>query len=156
MFYSEYELLRDIPKDQEIRVEKHTRNVLNRLQRTIARIIKDFKAIFQEINQIYASVQLLSDILSDHEATAGAGIKRMDLLCIELENRRDLLSCGELEQHFLSQVIDYVKTKGEQLFNYRHIIDAPATNNYEEAQYHSLKLHLVQRSTRHLLMENWS
>jgi hypothetical protein len=131
--------------NEGIRVDTRTRKIMTRIQKTVGKIIQEHKGTVHELAAVHAHVEELSIILNDHEATAGEGIKSMEIFCLEHETRQEDPQCGDLERGFLVQVRDYSDTKGEQLFNYRLIPGAPATNNYEESRYHLLK-HYIRRT----------
>lgn len=131
--------------NEEIRVDANTRRSLGRLQAAVHEIVQDHKTTARELQVIHGHVKELTDILEDLNNTAGEGWMRMGLLCREYDIRQADATCGNLEKEFLAQVHIYFETKGKLLFNYRLIPGAPSTNNYEEAQYHSLK-HYIRRT----------
>jgi len=131
--------------NEGVRVDGQTRRTLARIQKAVREITQEHDAVVKELVIIHNYVEDLSSILDDHEASAGEGIKRMEIFCLEHEAHQDDPLCGDLERGFLVQLHDYFSTKGVKLFNYRLIPGAPATNNYEESRYHLLK-HYIRRT----------
>ncbi len=83
--------------NEDVRVDAQTRRVLARIQAAVRQITQEHEAVVHELAAIHAHVEELSRILDDHEATAGQGIKAMEMFCIEHEARIDDPQCGDLD-----------------------------------------------------------
>jgi hypothetical protein len=140
-------------KDEEIRVDKKTRKGILHLVKAVDEILAVHSSTVQELQRIHSHIEILSRILNDHDASAGEGIIRMRGFCLDREVYYSLPQCGPLEHAFLGEMKDYFLTKGWQLFNYRTIPDAPATNNFEESRYHLLKHYLRRTIGQHSAKE---
>ncbi|HUY00764.1 MAG TPA: hypothetical protein VMV49_14480 [Candidatus Deferrimicrobium sp.] len=124
----------------ETQDERQIRKLTLKLQELLEPIQEDVI----ELQRIKAHLQELSEILEDTEETAEEGSDRLRKFTVSLNSRSKSKSCGPIEREFITQLDNFVKTKGTKLFNYRLIPDAPRTNNGQELAFKQLK-HLLRR-----------
>lgn len=105
--------------------------------------IKDFIGANQddarELETIKTYLSEIKRILDDEKASAENALELLEGYCNKLAPLRLREECGDVEAQFIEELTKYVETKGELLFNYKHIENAPKTNNLHELSFKQLK-----------------
>lgn len=120
-------------------------------ERKISRLIKVVRVCIDEnddraveLERIQEHLVVLSDILGELDGTGEESLDRLRRYRDKLRKYRNGEKCGAIEKKFIENLMKYVKTKGEQLFNYKDVEGAPRTNNSHELKYKQLK-HMLRR-----------
>ena len=98
----------------------------------------------RELETIKAYLSEIKDILDDDEISAENALELLKGYCKKLAKLQLRESCGLVEAQFIKELINYVETKGELLFNYKRIEGAPKTNNAHELSFKQLK-HFIRK-----------
>jgi hypothetical protein len=112
---------------------------IGRLNNHLQNILSSVSTSIDELKRIRNHITGLVDILSSLEESYGIGLKRLSIFRWELVAYQEHTTCGPVETAFLEALYKFVDTKGEHLFNYRLVDNAPTTNNFEELQFKQLK-----------------
>jgi len=106
-----------------------------------------FKTNLNEIKELKAIKNYLMDlksILEDPNSSAREALKDLENYCRNLEGDHLKTNYGPTEKKFITDLLKFVGSKGEKLFNFKRIEGAPRTNNSHELMYKQLK-HFLRR-----------
>lgn len=117
---------------------------LDRLHKKLARMVAKIGPMASELVAIKRHLKQLKGILNDLTTSKIAGLKKLRKLRDKLRKYRFSSSCKTIEREFIEALMKFVRTKGEQLFNYKMVDGAPRTNNSHELAYKQLK-HLLRK-----------
>ena len=93
----------------------------------------------RELETIKSYLTDIKVILDDDEASAENALELLKNYCKRLATIQLRNDCGLVEAQFIEELVKYVETKGELLFNYKRIEGAPKTNNLHELSFKQLK-----------------
>lgn len=118
--------------------------VIKRLHEKVECILNDVRVDARELMAIREHLKTLKEIMGDLECSKRVGLKKLRGLRDKLRKHRFSPGCGPIEREFIEALMKFVRTKGEQLFNYKIVEGAPRTNNSHELAYKQLK-HLLRK-----------
>jgi hypothetical protein len=119
--------------------------VLIRIQENLTNLLIDAEPKVAELRKIREPLKTLAEILDKAEQPAEQGLDALMQFCENLHPYRTSLSDNCVEAQVIDALLKFVDTKGELLFNYRKIEEAPRTNNALELRFKQLK-HLLRRT----------
>lgn len=143
-----FQYLKNRAEIGSIHLPKHSVKVLKRISPILEEILNQNRTVARELEQIHLYLGELVEILSQTESNASRGLKKMLHFIDRLSYTDDSAPRGTVETEFIQSLMKYINTKGEMLFNYRKIPDAPTTNNFQELKFKQLK-HFLRRVIGH-------
>ena len=123
---------------------KEEARVVNRLHEKLETCITTNTPVATELELIKYHLEIIKDILADADISETEGLQKLEQFCIDLDLRQAAIECGEIEKTFIESFTNFVRTKGDYLFNYKLVPGAPTTNNAHELKYKQLK-HLLRK-----------
>ena len=93
----------------------------------------------RELETIKLYLKEIKGILDDGKASFENGLELLESYCKKLAPLQLRDDCGPVEAQFIEHLTEYVETKGDLLFNYKRVKDAPKTNNLHELSFKQLK-----------------
>jgi hypothetical protein len=97
-----------------------------------------------ELGRVRGTLADLAAILSDLESSPEEGLRKLRKLRDRIRKARFAPGRGDAERAFAGELMKFVRTKGDLLFNYKRVPGAPRTNNKHELTYMQLK-HFLRR-----------
>lgn len=131
----------DIGKDVFTKFEERK---IQRLLNVLDGCIVENGSRATELERIKEHLETMSKILGEIDGTKEESLQDLRRFRDKLRRHKNESNCGEIERKFIEEFMKFVRTKGEQLFNYKLVDDAPRTNNSHELRYKQLK-HLIRR-----------
>ena len=131
-----------------IHLPKHSVKVVKRLTPLLMSLLNNYRALVEELSEIHSYLGEMVNILSSTESNATIGLKQMLHLIDRLDYSNLDSSRGLVVAGFIQGLKKYIETKGQLLFNYRSIPEAPNTNNFQELKFKQLK-HFLRRVIGH-------
>ncbi len=105
----------------------------------INEFIQANKAKKQELENVKVYLSEIKAILDDEDSSAENALELLERFCKKLAKLKVRKDCGTVEAQFIEELSKYVDTKGNLLFNFKRIKDAPKTNNLHELSFKQLK-----------------
>lgn len=133
-----------LTKFDAARVQFEDENVIRGLYLKIKEYIEANQDKYLELETIKSHVSEIKHILDDEKASAENALELLENYCKKLAAFQLREDCGPVEAQFIEELTKYVETKGDLLFNYKRIEDAPKTNNLHELSFKQLK-HFLRR-----------
>ncbi len=133
-----------LTKFDAARVQFEDENVIRGLYLKIKEYIETNQDRFRELEAIKSHVSEIKHVLDDEKASAENALELLEDYCKRLAVLQLRGDCGPVEAQFIEELTKYVETKGELLFNYKLIEDAPKTNNLHELSFKQLK-HILRK-----------
>ena len=127
-------------KNKQIIDEK----IIRRLHLKLKMFIKTKRSVVKELNIIQNYLNKIKEILEDPKSNAEEALKQLENFSKKLNKVQSRPDCGLIEKKFIEDLLKYVGSKGEKLFNFKRIDGAPRTNNLHELMYKQLK-HFLRR-----------
>ncbi|MHA1618922.1 MAG: hypothetical protein ACTSVZ_06530, partial [Promethearchaeota archaeon] len=112
---------------------------VRRLHQKLLEIIKEHEEKAKQLSKIQDHLSIISSILSDLDLSFKKGLKNLRTYRDKLRKYRFSPSCGETERTFIEELMKFIRTKGEMLFNFKKVEGAPTTNNSHELKFKQLK-----------------
>jgi len=97
-----------------------------------------------ELGRVQEHLKDLSAVLEDVESSPEEGLQRLRAVRDRIRRKCRAPGCGDAERAFGEELVKFVRTKGELLFNFKRVPGAPRTNNKHELSYMQLK-HFLRR-----------
>jgi len=127
--------------DLEPILDKTTRE---RLVSFLSDLLNESAVIAGELSIIHEYLEESAEILGNLDTSFNVGLRHIRKLRDRLRKRRFSEKCGPIEKNFIEELMKFIRTKGELLFNYKRVSGAPTTNNAHELKYKQLK-HFLRR-----------
>lgn len=120
------------------------KRVISDLHLKIREFIDTKKEVVAELERIKGYLAKIKVILDDPDSSADDALEELENYSATLGNHLSSGNCGEVEGKFISELQNYLKDKGDLLFNFKRIEGAPHTNNSHELAFKQLK-HFIRR-----------
>jgi len=132
----------------KIRFPSNGIKVINRVILILTNLLTEVNSEIKILQTVRTYLESLVVIFDEFEASAEDGLEQLHQFCDTLRPRLNLLSKTDKEAIFIEALLKFVDTKGDLLFNYRNILNAPTTNNDLELRFKQMK-HLLRRTIGH-------
>lgn len=132
----------------KIRLTKYSTKVIAKMLTFLDEILDKIHPISNQLNEIHSNLDDLVYILSQCEKSASQGLKIFLNFIDDLNSELNLSNKDEIYVQFVQNLKKYADTKGQLLFNYRKIENAPTTNNFQELKFKQLK-YAIRRMIGH-------
>jgi transcriptional regulator with XRE-family HTH domain len=122
--------------------------VIRRLCARVDTIVNEQAGVAAELGRVRGYLADMVPILDDLETSPEEGLRQLRRLRDRIRKARLSPQCGGAEREFAEELMKFVRTKGELLFNYKRVPGAPTTNNDQELFFKQLK-HFLRRVVGH-------
>ena len=133
-----------IKESEGIEGQFEDEQVIKGLYLKITEYLESKNNIATELRIIKGYLTKVKAILDDPNVSAEDSLDKFEQFSKSLGKRLSCKNCAEVERKFIQALQKYLENKGELLFNYKRIDDAPRTNNSHELAFKQLK-HFLRR-----------